>query len=428
MAELISEEYIVNAQNKSNLSITSNDINIELSKEFLVELHKNAYHGWIDEDVMDHIANVLEMIDLIYIPGVDSHQLRMKVFPLSLADDARQWWINEGEGKITVWEELVEKFFCKFYPDSYDGEEEMLDEGDNWGIDLHSGNNNPIIKWDPAKPRFEGWLATKFSDKEETAEIFKIETDIFDYETPLCLAFNEFNYLLKVDPDLLTKDIMGFKTYEDYKDDWIYEWNKNVPWVYDKPWLDNGIWKEPKLVEHTCKPFNYKTRCSKWPTCSWREDGYCNGGNFPGAYHIGNSLHYQDLEWYEALEDSELKDEALRNKAIMEGLISDDESSNDCWKRWKSHEIYYHNYDEGEYKNKTHEEEHELCGIETHQVPVCQIKRYKMIKYSFNDEEEYVAVKEDEYDDLTITSEEACRAYQEIFRMMDEGWMVTRTE
>ncbi|GJT79876.1 hypothetical protein Tco_1054218 [Tanacetum coccineum] len=75
------------------------------------------------------------MVDLIHVPGVDSHQLRMKVFPLSFTDDAKQWWINEGEGKITVWEELVEKFFCKFYPDSYDGEEEMLDEGDNWGID-----------------------------------------------------------------------------------------------------------------------------------------------------------------------------------------------------------------------------------------------------------------------------------------------------
>ncbi|GJZ06604.1 hypothetical protein Tco_0540397 [Tanacetum coccineum] len=70
-------------------------------------------------------------------------------------------------------------------------------------------------------------------------------------------------------------------------------------------------------------------RCSEWPTCNWREDGYCNGGNLPGAYHIGNSLHYQDLEWYEALEDSELKDEALRNTAIIDGLISDDESSND---------------------------------------------------------------------------------------------------
>ncbi|GKF43015.1 hypothetical protein Tco_0126357 [Tanacetum coccineum] len=75
------------------------------------------------------------MVDLIYVPGVDSPQLRMKVFPLSLVDDARQWWINKGEGKITVWEELVEKNFCKFYPGSYDGEEEMLDEGDNWGID-----------------------------------------------------------------------------------------------------------------------------------------------------------------------------------------------------------------------------------------------------------------------------------------------------
>ncbi|GKB71261.1 hypothetical protein Tco_0932673, partial [Tanacetum coccineum] len=144
----------------------------------------------------------------------------------------------------------------------------------------------------------------------------------------------------------------------------------------------------------------------------WREDSYCNGGNLPGAYVIGNSLHYQDLKWYEALEDFKLKDEALRNKAIMEGLISDDESRNDCWKRWKSHEIYYDDYDEGEYKNETHEEGHELCCIKTREVPVCQIKRYKMIKYSFNDDEEYVTVKENEYNDLTITSKEACQAYQ----------------
>ncbi|GKE66775.1 hypothetical protein Tco_1520936, partial [Tanacetum coccineum] len=106
-----------------------------------------------------------------------------------------------------------------------------------------------------------------------------------------------------------------------------------------------------------------------------REDGYCNGGNFPEAYHIGNSLHYQDLEWYEALEDSELKDKALRNKAIMEGLISDDESSNDCWKRWKSHEINYHDYDEGEYENETHKEGLELGGIKTHEDLVKEISK-----------------------------------------------------
>nr|GEU63236.1 hypothetical protein [Tanacetum cinerariifolium] len=116
------------AQTESHLSITSNYINIELIKEFLEELQINAYHGWIDEDVMNHIAMVLKMIYSIYIPGVYSHQLRMEIFPLLLADEAKQWWINEGEGKITIWEELIEKFLCKFYPESYDGEEEMLEE------------------------------------------------------------------------------------------------------------------------------------------------------------------------------------------------------------------------------------------------------------------------------------------------------------
>ncbi|GKB03988.1 hypothetical protein Tco_0832131 [Tanacetum coccineum] len=74
-----------------------------------------------------------------------------------------------------------------------------------------------------------------FDDEDEIAKVFRIDTNIFDYETPICSAFNEFNYLLKVDPDLLIKDITGFKTYNDYKNDWIYEWNKDVPWVDEKP-------------------------------------------------------------------------------------------------------------------------------------------------------------------------------------------------
>ncbi|GJV17834.1 hypothetical protein Tco_1363157 [Tanacetum coccineum] len=88
-----------------------------------------------NKDVVDHIAKVLKMVDLIYVPGVDSYQLRMKIFPLSLADDAIEWWISKGDGKVTTWEELIEKFFCRFYHELYDGEDEMLDEGENWRID-----------------------------------------------------------------------------------------------------------------------------------------------------------------------------------------------------------------------------------------------------------------------------------------------------
>ncbi|GJV36637.1 hypothetical protein Tco_1409114 [Tanacetum coccineum] len=252
---------------------------------------------------------------------------------------------------------------------------------------------------------------------DKIAEVFRIETNIFDYETPLCSAFNEFNYNLKIDPDLLTKDIMGFKTYEDYKDDWIYQWNKDVPWVDEKPWTDAGVWTKPTPVKHTCKPFNYKTGCSVWPTYSWKDDGYYNGGNLPGAYIIGNQLHYQDYEWYEALEDCKLKDEALRNKAIMKGSIKedDDELCYEQKKQWYT----YTNYDDAYEINHEHNKSEELCEIQ--EQPVCNIKRYMMIKYSFNDDEEYVAVKEDEYDDFTVTRKYACRAYQEIFQIMDEG-------
>nr|GEU53868.1 hypothetical protein [Tanacetum cinerariifolium] len=120
------------AQTESSLvkPNTDDDMNIELSKEFLMELRRNAYYRTFDEDVVDHIAKVLEMLDLIKIPNVDSHRLCMKVFPLSLADDT-QWWIDEGDGKITTWKEVVEKFFCKFYPLSRNGKDEMLEEGDN---------------------------------------------------------------------------------------------------------------------------------------------------------------------------------------------------------------------------------------------------------------------------------------------------------
>ncbi|GKF22978.1 hypothetical protein Tco_0075300 [Tanacetum coccineum] len=100
MTELIFKECMEKAQAESSLAKpnSNDDMNIELSKEFLMELQSNAYHGMFDEDVVDYIAKVLEILDLIKIPNVDSHQLCMKVFPLSPADDARQRWINEGGG------------------------------------------------------------------------------------------------------------------------------------------------------------------------------------------------------------------------------------------------------------------------------------------------------------------------------------------
>ncbi|GKD29254.1 hypothetical protein Tco_1240032 [Tanacetum coccineum] len=91
MTELILKECMEKAQAESSLakSNTDNYMNIELRKEFLKELRSYAYHGMFDEDVVNHIAKVLEILNLIKIPNVDAYRLRMKVFPLLLADDSR---------------------------------------------------------------------------------------------------------------------------------------------------------------------------------------------------------------------------------------------------------------------------------------------------------------------------------------------------
>ncbi|GJU56557.1 hypothetical protein Tco_1230271 [Tanacetum coccineum] len=107
----------------------------------------------------------------------------------------------------------------------------------------------------------------------------------------------------------------------------------------------------------------------------------------------------------------------------MEGLIeedNDDESRYKQRRRWNM----YTNYDDVYEINHDVAEKEELYEI--HELSVCNIRRFEMIKYSFGQDEVYVAIKEDKYDDLARTSEDACRAYQEIFRMVDEGWMLIR--
>ncbi|GJU67863.1 hypothetical protein Tco_1254122 [Tanacetum coccineum] len=296
------KEFMTNDQEDYYLGITYITVNgkntYELKGKFLDDLHNNTFDGTNREDAVKHIEYFLRIFNPIDLPNVNHDNLQVVLFPISLVGGARKWDIFT---KRALWD------YWKM------GSDEIEPTNDETS-DLEETNHD---------------------DEQEIGEIFKIETNLFDYETPLCGKFKEFNYLLKIDLDLLTKDIEGFKTYKEYKDDWIYEWNRDVPWVDEKPWIDTG-----------------------------NNDGYCNGGNLHGAYIVGNSLHYQDYEWYEALKDSKLKEQALRNKAIMEGLISDDESCNDGWRRWESHEITYHDHDEIKYENETHDERQELC--ETH--------------------------------------------------------------
>ncbi|GJR19069.1 hypothetical protein Tco_0967596 [Tanacetum coccineum] len=211
-------------------SITVNGKNAyELKGKFLDDLHTNAFSGTNGEDAVEHIEYFLKIIDPIDLPNVNQDKLRVVVFPISLVGDAWRWF-DGIKGSITSWVDLTDKFFRKYYPPSRTGRV-----------------NISIIKWDITNPKFKNWLVSKFvnyktmdiftkgalwdywnlgsdeikptndesfnleetyhDDEQEISEIFKIETNLFNYETPLCEKFKEFNYLLKIDPDVLTKAI-----------------------------------------------------------------------------------------------------------------------------------------------------------------------------------------------------------------------------
>ncbi|GKD78131.1 hypothetical protein Tco_1340752 [Tanacetum coccineum] len=303
------------------ISITVNKKNAcDLKGKFLDDLHKTAFGGTDGEDAVEHIEYFLKIVDPIDLPNVNQDKLRVVVFPILLVGDAWKWF-DEIKGSIdrliTGWVDLTGK--SHWLEMHGDGLMELKDQLLKLGSDEIKPKNDETSDLEE----------TDHDDEQEISEIFRIETNLFDYETSLCEEFKEFNYLLKIDPDLLNKDIKGFKTYGKFKEDWIYEWNKD------------------------------------------------------------------DYEWYEALEDRELKEEALRNKAIMEGTIDDDdESSYEQWKRWNVYDVTKHDH---EYE-MDHEvdERQEICSNETHELPVCNIRRFEMIKYVFGDDEECVAIKEDD--------------------------------
>ncbi|GJT04377.1 hypothetical protein Tco_0838839 [Tanacetum coccineum] len=178
---------------------------------------------------------------------------------------------------ITTWVELTDKLFDKFYPPSRTRVEKV---------------NEVEISGAPVDYRFENFVAANF-------------------ERYMTMDHYTMNSLWK----FWNKNYGNEELSEEYKNDWICEWNDKIPWISEKPWKLDGIWKEPVPVKHRLEPFNYKNGCSEWPTYSWRDDGYCNGGNLPGQYVVGNQIHYQDLD-HTIKEEG--KDDQGKNKIIGE--------------------------------------------------------------------------------------------------------------
>ncbi|GJU41846.1 hypothetical protein Tco_1194803 [Tanacetum coccineum] len=84
-----------------------------------------------------------------------------------------------------------------------------------------------------------------------------------------------------------------------------------------------------------------------------------------------------------------------------------------------------------EWNNETNNEDNFQKGQKcmedlTHEPSACKIRRFKMTKYTFEADEEYMAIKELEHINHSETNMNTSHAYRELFRKMDDGWLVTR--
>ncbi|GJT16541.1 hypothetical protein Tco_0875247 [Tanacetum coccineum] len=145
-----------------------------------------------------------------------------------------------------------------------------------------------------------------------------------------------------------------------------------------------------------------------------------------------------DHKWYDELTDGKLKEETLMHKAKVEeswgDAILDVMRFSACLRNsFKNfHELDYNvlvklqecwNYgaDNASYTqdNKEHKMEH-------HDPSTCRVRRFEMIKYSFDVDDEYVAIQEHECSEHSETNIDTCQVYRELFRIIDEGWLVTK--
>ncbi|GJW13149.1 hypothetical protein Tco_0017282 [Tanacetum coccineum] len=306
-------------------------------------------------------------------------------------------------GSITTWDSMVKKFILKFHHLSDHNDDEEIEEEE----DPNETDNAP--------------------------EIFMIEGNMFDFETPLSKGIEE-------------------------------------------PWLEKGV--PYQLCDHICEPYRFKNGKTKWPTCTSDIDGFCNCGELSGMVQIGSMTYFQDHRWYNQLADGKLKDETLALKAKIEGswgnvtlgvikfcrwLKSFFENFyeleyevlvklQECWWKVNAHEIApftrMENFRRGPYANmktewvsnpyldtnrifgRDYEASNVGCtqenqGHKDDQIPEpsnCKVRRFEMMKYSFNDDEEYITIKESKY---INHSNDSLDAYQELLRLINDGWVVT---
>ncbi|KAM1063675.1 hypothetical protein ACFX2A_028414 [Malus domestica] len=101
-------QYLVAAQGNTD--------EFELKSSLLYHIPK--YHGLFMEDPNKHLKEFEVVCSSMTPINVDRNILKMKAFPFSLMNKAKDWLYELAPGTVTSWESMKRAFLEKFFPTS----------------------------------------------------------------------------------------------------------------------------------------------------------------------------------------------------------------------------------------------------------------------------------------------------------------------
>ncbi|XP_038880454.1 uncharacterized protein LOC120072115 [Benincasa hispida] len=88
-----------------------------------------AFRGRLTKDPYKHLRYFLEICGTVKINGVTNDAIRLRLFPFSLKDRAKDWLETIPSESITTWEELAQAFLNKYFPPTKSSKLRKLDIG-----------------------------------------------------------------------------------------------------------------------------------------------------------------------------------------------------------------------------------------------------------------------------------------------------------
>jgi len=81
-------------------------------------IQNNLFHGLPNEDPYAHLATYIEICNTIRLAGVPEDAIRLSLFSFSQSGEAKSWLHSFKGNSLKTWDEVVEKFLKKYFPES----------------------------------------------------------------------------------------------------------------------------------------------------------------------------------------------------------------------------------------------------------------------------------------------------------------------